>query len=94
VYYINGRVEIHTSARRHGVDDDDIRHATDHALVVADVDPDLDPPKLLIIGPDRAGNLLEVIMLSLAADQILAIHAMPLRRRYYELLPDDGHDGG
>jgi hypothetical protein len=33
-------------------------------------------------------------MLSLAADQILAIHAMPLRRRYYELLPDDGHDDG
>ena len=51
-------------------------------------------PKLLIIGPDRAGNLLEVIMLSLAADQILAIHAMPLRRHYYELLPGGGHDDG
>jgi hypothetical protein len=94
VYYINNRVEIHASARRHGVDDDDIQHVAKHALVVADVDADLDPPKLLVIGPDRAGNLLEVIVLSLAADQILAIHAMPLRRRYYELLPDGGHNDG
>jgi hypothetical protein len=94
MYYINGRVEAHASARRHGVDDDDIQHAAEHALVLADVDADADPPKLLIIGPDRAGNLLEVIVLTLAADRMLAIHAMPLRRRYFDLLPEGGRDDG
>jgi len=32
-------VEIHRSARRHGVTDHEIRHATDHPLVVVDLDP-------------------------------------------------------
>jgi hypothetical protein len=86
------RVEIHRSARSHGVSDDDIRHAVDHPLVVSDFDPDADPPKILVIGPDAGGNLLEVIVLVLADDEELAIHAMPLRRRYFPLLegnPDD-----
>jgi hypothetical protein len=56
-------VEVHQSARRHGVPDEDIRHAVDHPLVVSDSDPDADPPKVLVIGPDPAGNLLEVIVL-------------------------------
>ena len=57
---------------------------------VVDVDPDADPPKPLVIGPDRAGNLLEVVMLTLADDRVLVIHAMPLRRVYYDLLPEGG----
>jgi hypothetical protein len=79
-------VEVHPAARRHGVHDDDIRHATDHAKVVVDLDPDADPPKQLVIGPDRAGNMLEVIVLALNTDRLLAIHAMPLREKYHELL--------
>ncbi|MGH3305653.1 MAG: hypothetical protein ACRDOK_29105 [Streptosporangiaceae bacterium] len=51
-------MEIHRSARRHGLDDQDIRHAVEHPILVADIDPDGDPPKLLAIGPDRAGNSL------------------------------------
>jgi hypothetical protein len=86
-------VEIHRSARRHGIRDADIRHAADHAIVEVDLDADADPPKMLAIGPDRAGNLLEVIMLELADDQLLAIHAMSLRPVFYDLLPqgDDGN---
>jgi hypothetical protein len=49
-------VEIHGAARRHGISDAAIRHATDHSLVVVDVDPDGDPPKQLAIGPDQAGT--------------------------------------
>lgn len=79
-------MEIHSSARRHGVSDEDIRHACDNALVVVDLDPDSDPPKVLAIGPDRAGNLLEVIVLELEADHLLAIHAMPLRPAFHDLL--------
>jgi hypothetical protein len=86
-------VEIHDAARRHGVDDADIDHACDHALVVVDLEPDADPPKVLAIGPDRAGNLLEVIVLELADDRLLVIHAIPLRPAFYDLLPrgEDSH---
>ncbi len=65
-------------------------HAVEHALVIVDLDPDTDPPKVLAIGPDADGNLLEVIWLELA-DSTLVIHAMPLRRNLHDLLPDEGH---
>lgn len=68
--------------------DADILHATDHPLVVVDVDPDADPPKLLAIGPDLAGRLLEVIVLELADDRFMAIHAMPVRPAFHDLLPN------
>jgi hypothetical protein len=86
-------VEIHRSARRHGIADEDIRHATARPLVVVDLEPDGDPPKLLAIGPDRAGNLLEVIVLDLADDRLLAVHAMRLRAAFYDLLPEGETDG-
>ena len=85
-------MDIHRSARRHVVQDEDIRHAVDHALVVVDLDSDADPPKFLVIGPDQAGNVIEVILLSLADDQLLAIHAMPLRSIYRGLLPEGNDD--
>lgn len=68
-------------------------HAARHPLVVVDLDPDADPPKILVIGADRAGNLLEVMVLELADDRRMAIHAMPLRPTFYELLPrgEDPH---
>ena len=41
--------------------DDDTRHAVEHALAVEDAGED--PDRWLVIGPDRAGNLLEVVVL-------------------------------
>lgn len=87
-------MEIHRSARRHGVSDAAIHHALGHPIVVVDIDPDGDPPKQLAIGPDNAGNLLEVIVLLLADDRVLAIHAMPLRPTLYDLLPGGGDSDG
>jgi len=87
-------VEIHRSARRHEIRDADIQHAAEHPIVVVDLDAESDPPKLLAIGPDRAGNLLEVIMLELAAGELLAIHAMPLRSAFHDLLPQGGDNDG
>jgi hypothetical protein len=52
-------VEFHRSASRHGIAADDVIHAVDHALVVVEMDPDADPPKLLVIGPRQDGRLLE-----------------------------------
>ncbi len=85
-------MEIHRSARKHGVSDAPILHALDHALTVIDFDPDADPPKVLAIGPDHAGNLLEIIWLELAEDVSLVIHAMPLRPAFYDLLPQTRAD--
>jgi hypothetical protein len=88
-------VEIHYTARKHGVADDTIRHALAHAITIIDLEPDADPPKVLAIGPDRAGNMLEVIWLELDADVKLVIHAMALRPIFYNLLPpveEDTHD--
>ena len=80
-------MEIHRSARKHGVSDDDVLHAVEHEIVSIDLDPGADPPKVLVIGPDSAGNLLEVIVLVLADDRLIAIHTMKLRHHFYELLP-------
>ena len=63
-------------------------HAVEHALVVVDMDPDADPPKVLVIGPCSDGQLLEVIILSLADDRELVIHAVALRPTFHNLLPE------
>jgi hypothetical protein len=75
-------VEIHRSARRHGIDDA-IDHAVEHALAVEDLDQD--PDRWLVIGPDRAGNLLELVVLVDGRGEIV-IHAMAMRPKYRKLL--------
>jgi uncharacterized DUF497 family protein len=77
-------VEIHPSARNHGVADEDIRHATDHALAIEDAGED--PDRWLVIGPGRAGNLLEVVVLVTTEGTQLAIHAMRMRAKYRRLI--------
>ena len=73
-------MEIHRSARRHGITDDDILHAIEHSLLVEDLGED--PDRWLVIGPDRAANLLEIVVLVTAEGDELIIHAMPLRAIY------------
>jgi hypothetical protein len=78
-------LEIHSSARRHDIADDDIVHAIEHALAVEDLSED--PDRWLVIGPDRATNMLELVVLVSAEGDELVIHAMPLRpvnRRFLE----------
>jgi hypothetical protein len=50
-------VEIYSSAHKHDITDSDIEHAVRHATVAAEQDDG----KVLYLGPDRAGNLLEVV---------------------------------
>ena len=57
------RVEFHRSSRKHWVDTDDVLHAVANALVVADMGDDESPLRILVLGPDRSGNMLEVIVL-------------------------------
>ena len=77
-------MHVHESARRHGVGDEDIHHAIDYALAIEDAGED--PDRWLVIGPDRAGNLLEVVVLISGEDFQLAIHAMAMRAKYRRLL--------
>jgi uncharacterized DUF497 family protein len=77
-------VEIHPSARKHGVADEDMRHAVDHALAIDDAGED--PDRWLVVGPDRAGNLLEVVVLITIEDAQLAIHAMGMRAKFRRLI--------
>lgn len=80
-------MDIHRSALRHGLTETEITHAIDNSIVVADLEPDADPPKILVIGPDLAGNLLEVVLVELADEEVLVIHAMALRPVFHDLLP-------
>lgn len=85
-------MEFHRSAFKHGYDASAILHAIDHAVTVIDLEPDADPPKVLAIGPDEAGNFIEVIWLDLDNTVELVIHAMALRPLYYNLLPTSKDD--
>ena len=77
-------MEIHGSARKHGVVAADITHAVDSALAIEDAGED--PDRWLVIGPDRAGNLLEVVVMTTVENTQLAIHAMPMRAKFRKLL--------
>lgn len=81
------RVEVHASARKHGIADEDTQHAAEHALVVYALGSERGPVRSLLLGPDRAGNLLEVVVLDLDDGRRLAIHAMRMRSAYRTLLP-------
>lgn len=82
--YYDKSVEVHDSARKHGVADEDTLHAIDHALAFEDAGED--PDRWLLIGPDRAGNLLEVLVMITVEGNQIAIHAMPMRDKYKRLL--------
>ena len=81
-------MEFHRSAGRHGIAPDEVIHAVVHALEVVEMDPDADPPKVLVIGPRSDGQLLEVIILILANERQLVIHAMALWPTFHDLLPE------
>jgi hypothetical protein len=77
-------VKVHDSARKHGVAEDEILHAIDHALAFEDAGED--PDRWLLIGPDTAGNVLEVVVMITAEGEPLVIHAMAMRDKYRRLL--------
>jgi len=62
---------IWSTARRHHVDDDDIRHALRRWVAINDADEEV----TLFLGPDQAGNLIEVGVLD-TDDGPAIIHAM------------------
>ena len=77
-------MEIHDSAHRHDVAEDDILHAVEHSLAVDDLGED--PDRWLVLGPGTAGNLLELVVLINEDSDEIIIHAMPMRPKYRRLL--------
>jgi len=75
-------VEIADSARKHGIRDEDIDHAVRNPLrVIAGEGRDL------VIGADRSGRLLEVVVLDDDPDEEpVIIHAMELRPKFHHYL--------
>lgn len=80
-------MEFHRSAHNHAVAEKDVLHAIDHQLAVEDAGED--PDRWLVVGPDRAGNLLEVVVMITGEDVQVVIHAVPMRSKFRRLL---GHD--
>ena len=76
-------VEILASARRHGVSDDDIRHAVENSVAGGrGVDEN---EFMMLVGPDQSGNILEIGIV-VTDDIEYAIHAMRARDQYLEWL--------
>lgn len=81
-------MEINESARKHGVSDGDVLHAIDQMLVEYELGDDDDPPRRwLVLGPNRGGLMLELVVLVFDDGGEMVIHAMPMRSKYDELLP-------
>lgn len=85
ISYYNSLVEIHSSARKHGVADEDIEHAIDNVMSIDDQDDDT----RLYLGPARNADLLEVVTIARDDGSELVIHAMKMRPKYRRLLPGD-----
>ena len=79
-------MEIYRSARRHGITDEDILHAVEHALAVGEQDDS----KVLYLGPDRAGNMLEIGAVARDDGSEVVIHAMRMRAKYEPFLRGEG----
>lgn len=75
--------EICESARRHDVQDDDIRHAYVNAIAWVELADD--PARFLMVGPNSAGNLIELVALHVGGRAVI-IHAMPLRKSTAQVL--------
>ena len=73
-------IEIHPSARKHGINDADIVHAVAFAFYREELGEE--PLRVLHLGPNQAGNPLEIVTVDRRNTWPLAIHAMPMRARY------------
>lgn len=72
-----GAPVIAPSAVRHGVSGETIMHAFNNPLRIEDVDEGL----TMLVGPDSAGNLYEIGVVSSDEGPVI-VHAMPARRKY------------
>ena len=77
-------LEIHPSARKLGITDEDIEHAVTYAIAIDDTHDDA----RLYIGPAHNAALLEVLTIPAIEGSELAVHAMRMRPKYRGLLAE------
>lgn len=77
-------LEFTQSAGKHGIPRDDVLHAIRNVRTYQEVEYD-DEIRLFVIGPDRSGAMLEVVLVP-AHDPLRIIHADRLRPKFYDLL--------
>ena len=70
---------IRQSALKHGITSEAIAHAVTFALYADEDFQGTEPPKVLVLGPDAAGNVLEVIGRFEPEDVFTVFHAMRAR---------------
>jgi hypothetical protein len=58
-------------------------HAFENSIEWVEIDDD--PVRYLFVGPNRAGNFIEIVIVVVEEEELL-IHAMPLRRSTEEAL--------
>jgi uncharacterized DUF497 family protein len=77
-------VRVTDSAFKHGIAEADILHAYTNAVRLVEIEQ-YGEDRLIVIGPDRAGNWLELVAMP-ADDSNRIIHADRLRPKFYEFL--------
>jgi hypothetical protein len=81
---IQAIIEYTKSAYKHGISEEDIRHAMLHP--VYDEIQDSNDDKHLLLGFDRSMNLLEIAYHIIDEQRFKVFHAMKCRNSYLELL--------
>jgi hypothetical protein len=79
------QLELAPSAFRHGTDEDDIRHAFANSMVIYKIERE-GPSRFLHFGPDRAGNLLKLVVVEIDTPEWLVIHGMKMRPKFESML--------
>jgi hypothetical protein len=77
-------MEIVGSALKHGINEDDIRHALRNMISYWSSDYD-DEARIFLFGPDRSGQLLELVAVPTHDPQRIT-HADVLRPKFYDYL--------
>jgi len=75
-------VEFHEAALQHNISKEDIVHALryrTHDALIEEL-----PDKWAVIGPNRAGNILELIYTEIDNNTICVYHAMNVRDNFIE----------
>jgi hypothetical protein len=84
-----GAWQVRPSALKHAIAVEDTLHAVEQCLIIYSLTDEREggPLRQLHLGPDRAGNLLEVVVLIRDDGIGLIIHSMRMRPKYQGLLP-------
>lgn len=77
-------MRVTDSAFKHGIAEADILHAYANAVRLVEIEQDGED-RIIVIGPDRAGNGLELVAMP-ADDADRIIHADRLRPKFYEFI--------